>query len=218
MTRFQNRAQAGALLARELKNRRTFGDVVVLGLARGGVPVALPVAETLNAPMDVFLVRKLGVPGQEELAMGAIASGGIRVINEEIIRHLSIPEEDVARVAAREQEILEARERAYRGGRGAPDLRRKTVILVDDGLATGASMKAAILAVREQGAGRIVIGVPVGASSTCREMEQFADEVICVRAPSELGGVGAWYQDFEQTSDDEVRDCLGRVRQPGEAE
>ncbi|MGM0670167.1 MAG: phosphoribosyltransferase [Gemmatimonadota bacterium] len=218
MTRFQNRAQAGALLARELKGRGRFGDVVVLGLARGGVPVALPVAEALNAPLDVFLVRKLGVPGREELAMGAIASGGIRVINEEIIRHLSIPEEDVARVAAREQEVLEARERAYRGRRGAPDLRKKTVILVDDGLATGASMKAAILAVREEGAERVVIAVPVGASSTCREMEQVADEVICVRAPSELGGVGAWYQDFGQTSDDEVRDCLGRIRQPGEAE
>lgn len=217
MKRFDNRAQAGRMLAHRLGDMELGDRAVILGLARGGVPVARPLAEALGLPMDAFLVRKLGVPGREELAMGAIASGGVRIINEDVIRHYSIPEDDVARVAAQEQEILEARERLYREGRGVPDLRKRTVILVDDGLATGASMKAAVRAVRAQEPERVIVATPVGEPSTCQELEELADGVVCIRTPFPLGGIGAWYQDFRQTSDDEVRECLAAVPQPEEA-
>jgi len=217
MELFRHRAEAGEILSKHLSDIGGKEDTVVLGLARGGVPVALRVAQALDCPMDVFLVRKLGVPGREELAMGAIASGGVRVINQDVLRHLSIPEDDVARVAAQEQEVLEARERAYRGGRRAPNLHGKIAILVDDGLATGASMKAAVRAVREQSPGRIVVAAPLGEPGTCMEMEALADEVVCVRKPSPMGGVGAWYRDFGQVSDQEVRECLARVPQPEES-
>lgn len=211
--RFMDRFHAGSELARQLeKDYATREDVMVLGLARGGVPVAFQIAEELDLPLDVFVVRKMGVPGREELAMGAIATGGVRVINRDVIQDLAIPGEDLARVAAREQEVLEARERDYRGGRGFPDLSGKTLILVDDGVATGASMKAAIQATRAQEPAEIIVAVPVAAPATCEELRKLADEVVCVRTPERLGGIGAWYQDFHQTPDEEVRECLERSR------
>lgn len=217
LERFRDRFHAGSELARQLQDHAGRKDVVVLGLARGGVPVAYQVAEELKLPLDVFIVRKLGVPGREELAMGAIASGGIRVINEDIVGSLAVPEEDVARVAAQEQEVLEKRQRTYRGGRAMPDLRGKRVIVVDDGVATGASMKAAVQALRQQEPERVVVAVPVGAPSTCQELEELADELVCVRTPTNLGGIGAWYQDFSQTPDEEVQELLKRAVQPAEA-
>ena len=216
MERFRDRSHAGTELARRLKEYATADDVLVLGLARGGIPVAFRVAEGLDVPMDVFIVRKLGVPGHEELAMGAIASGGIRVINEDVVKHLSITEEAIARVAAQEQGLLENRERVYRSGRAVPDLRGKTIILVDDGVATGASIRAAVHAIRAQEPKRIVVAAPVGAPSTCRELEALADEVVCLRTPPEMQAIGAWYQDFSQTPDEEVKECLSRAKRLNE--
>src|SRR5262245_25330895 len=202
---FRDRTEAGRYLARKLQAYTDRPDVIVLALPRGGVPVAFEVAQKLHAPLDVFLVRKLGVPGREELAMGAIASGGVRVLNEDVVRYLNIPEEVIEEVAEQERQELERRERLYRGDRPAPEVRGKTVILIDDGLATGSTMRAAVRALRQQRPARVVVAVPVGSPDTCAEFSAEADEVVCGRTPDPFYAVGAWYDDFSQTSDDEVR-------------
>jgi putative phosphoribosyl transferase len=209
--RFRDRKQAGRMLAERLAAYRGRPDVLVLALPRGGVPVGFEVAQALNAPLDVFIVRKLGVPGHEELAMGAIASGGVIVLNEDVVRGLMIPEEVIQQVAAREQQELERRERAYRGTRPAPDVKDRTVILVDDGLATGSTMMAAAKALRQQQPAEIVVAVPVAAPSTCNRLRAVADEVICVLMPEMFYAVGQWYADFSQTTDEEVRELLARA-------
>jgi putative phosphoribosyl transferase len=208
---FRNRTDAGKRLAEELRAYADRSDVIVLGLPRGGVPIGFEVAQALRAPLDVFLVRKLGVPGHEELAMGAIASGGVRVMNERVMKMLSIPQKRIDAVAAEEQSELERRERLYRDGRPAPRVRGKTVILVDDGLATGSTMRAAVTALRQLDPQRIVVAVPVGAADTCDEFQDEADEVICATAPDPFYAVGYWYADFEPTSDEEVRELLSRA-------
>ena len=212
---FRNRAEAGRLLAGHLRGYADRADVIVLALPRGGVPVAFEVAESLRAPLDVYVVRKLGVPGHEELAMGAIATGGVRVTNEEVVRHLNVPRVVIEKVAAREAKELERREREYRGSRSAPELRGRTVILVDDGLATGSTMRAAAAAIRQQGPARIVVAVPVGAPQTCAEFRAEVDEVVCAITPEPFHGVGQWYDDFTQTSDEEVHGFLGRTPRGG---
>jgi putative phosphoribosyl transferase len=205
---FKNRADAGRRLAERLDQYARRADVIVLALPRGGVPVGYEVAHALGAPLDVFLVRKLGVPGREELAMGAIASGGVRVLNEDVVSDLGIPPHWVDVVADRELDELRRRETAYRDGRPAPDVRDKTVILVDDGLATGASMRAAVAALRKRGPAAIVVAVPVGAAQTCDELRDLADDVVCAQMPDPFYAVGSWYADFDQTTDDEVRALL----------
>jgi len=212
-TVYRDRRDAGKRLAELLSAYAQRPDVLVLALPRGGVPVAYEVARALNAPLDVFLVRKLGVPGHEEAAMGAIASGGIRVLNDEVIRALRIPEQVVEQVAAREQRELERRERLYRDDRLPPDVKGRTVILIDDGLATGATMRAALRALRHQRPARLIVAVPVGARSACLELLGEADEVICARTPEPFFGVGWWYQNFEQTSDQEVHELLAQAAQ-----
>jgi len=182
--------------------------VIVLGLPRGGVPVAYEVATRLRVPLDVFIVRKLGVPGYEELAMGAIASGGVRVLNEDVVRQIPNAAAIIEAVTAQETAELERREREYRDGRPAPELRGRTVILVDDGLATGATMRAAVAALRQQGAAKIVVAVPVGAPETCAEFAEEVDETICAITPEYFRAVGQYYDDFSQTTDDEVRALL----------
>jgi len=209
--RFRDRAEAGRLLAAKLRAYANRSDVAVLALPRGGVPVAFEVAEALEAPLDIFLVRKLGVPGHEELAMGAIATGGVRVLNEEVIRYLGIPDEAVDAVAAKEQRELERRERLYRDGRPMIDVRGRTVILIDDGLATGSTMRAAAVALRQQQPARIVVAVPVAAESTCKAFRAEVDEVVCAMTPEPFYAVGLWYEDFSQTTDEEVRDLLARA-------
>jgi predicted phosphoribosyltransferase len=210
---FRDRAEAGRMLAAKLVRYANRSDAVVLGLPRGGVPVAYEVARELHAPLDVFLVRKLGLPGHEELAMGAIATGGVRVLNEDVVRALGIPEDIIESVASREQQELERRERIYRGTRPPVDVRDRIVILVDDGLATGSSMRAAVAALRQQGPGRIVIAVPIGALQTCRELREEADEVVCLYTPEPFHAVGLWYEDFSQTTDQEVHDLLERAQE-----
>ena len=210
---FPNRAEAGRLLAEKLSKYASRDDVIVLGLPRGGVPVAYEVAQRLGVPLDVFIVRKLGVPGFEELALGAIASGGVRVLNDDVVRVLPNANELIEAVTATEKEELERRELLYRDGRSAPDLRGRVVILVDDGLATGATMRAAVAALRQQGVAKIVIAVPVGAADTCREFEKEVDETVCALAPEWFQAVGQYYEDFSQTSDDEVRELLARASQ-----
>ena len=210
---FPNRAEAGRLLAEKLENYVDRSDVVVLGLPRGGVPVAYEVAQRLGAPLDVFVVRKLGVPGFEELAAGAIASGGVRVLNEDVVRALPNADQLIESVTERETVELERREQIYRDGRPAPELRDRVVILVDDGLATGATMRAAVAALRQRGVAKIVVAAPVGAPDTCRELEQEADETICAIAPEFFQAVGQYYEDFSQTSDEEVRELLSRATQ-----
>jgi predicted phosphoribosyltransferase len=205
---FRDRLDAGRQLAERLTGHADRPDVLVLALPRGGVPVAFEVARALHAPLDVFLVRKLGLPGHEELAMGAIASGGVRVLNEDLVRTLRIPQEEIDAVAAQEQRELERREREYRGDRPPPDVRDKVVILVDDGLATGSTMRAAVAALRRQHPRRIIVAVPVGAAETCEDFGADADEVICARTPEPFYAVGLWYGDFAQTSDAEVHDLL----------
>jgi predicted phosphoribosyltransferase len=214
---FRDRYDAGRQLATRLTRYAGRPDVLVLALPRGGLPVAYEVARALGTPLDVFLVRKLGVPGREELAMGAIASGGVRVLNDEVVRALRIPEQIIDAVAAEEQAELERRERAYRDGRPAPDARGRTVILVDDGLATGSSMRAAVEALRLRGPVRVVVAVPVGAPETCAALGEIADEVVCAHEPEHFAAVGLWYADFSQTSDDEVRELLAQAATPGES-
>jgi len=209
--RFRDRADAGRLLAERLSHYAGRDDVLVLGLPRGGVPVAAEVARALGAPLDVFLVRKLGLPGQEELAMGAIASGGARVLNEELVETLGIPEALIDAVAAREEEELGRRERLYRGERPPPEVEGKTIILVDDGLATGSSMRAAVAALRRLHPARIVVAVPTAPVSTCEELRPEVDELVCARTPQPFYAVGIWYENFNQTTDEEVRRLLAEA-------
>jgi predicted phosphoribosyltransferase len=209
---FRDRAHAGRRLAERLHHYAGRPDVVVLALPRGGVPVAAEVAHSLGAPLDVFLVRKLGLPGNEELAMGAIASGGSRVLNRSLLDRLHVPPQTVDAVASREQRELERRERAYRGTTPPPYLRGKTVILVDDGLATGATMRAAAAALRAQDPARVVVAVPVAAASSCEEFSDVVDEVVCVETPESFLAVGQWYDDFSQTEDEEVHRLLEQSR------
>jgi predicted phosphoribosyltransferase len=205
---FRDRTEAGRLLATKLARFADRPDVIVLALPRGGVPVASEVAHALGAPLDVFVVRKLGVPGHSELAMGAVATGGVRVLNEDVVRALGIADVAIEAVARRELAELARRERLYRGERPPPDVRGRTVVLVDDGLATGATMLAAVEALRRQEPARIVVAVPTGASDTCEALRDKADDVVCAVMPEPFHAVGAWYRDFSQTSDDEVRNRL----------
>ena len=205
---FRDRAEAGRALAQALERYAGLDDLLVLALPRGGVPVAYEVARALPAPLDVFLVRKLGVPGHEELAMGALASGGVRVLNPDVVDHLHIPESIIDGVAEREQAELERRAREYRGDRSPPDVRGRTVILVDDGLATGSTMRAAAAAVREQQPAQIVVAVPVAAPATCQDFKREVDDVVCALTPEPFYAVGVWYEDFSQTTDAEVRHLL----------
>ena len=208
---FPNREEAGRLLAGKLEKYAGRNDVIVLGLPRGGVPVAYEVAQRLGVPLDVFIVRKLGVPGFEELAAGAIASGGVRVLNEDVLRALPKADQIIESVTAKETAEMERREKSYRDDRPAPELRDRVVILVDDGLATGATMRAAVKALRQRSVAKIVVAVPVGPPDTCREFEDEADETICASAPEFFQAVGQYYEDFSQTSDEEVRDLLARA-------
>lgn len=208
-----DRRSAGRALAALLEPYARRDDVIVLGLPRGGVPVAYEVALALDAPLDVFLVRKLGTPGHRELAMGAIASGGIRVLNDDVVNALGIPSEEIDAVAREEQRELERREVAYRQGRVMPSLKDRVVILVDDGLATGSTMRAAVKAVQQQQPARTIVAVPVGARETCEELRSMADEVVCALTPPTFSAVGQWYVNFDQTTDDEVRALLTRRSQ-----
>ncbi len=210
---FANRTEAGRLLAEKLVNYAGRADVIVLGLPRGGVPVAFEVAQRLGAPLDVFIARKLGVPGFEELAAGAIASGGVRVLNEDVMRSIPHADEAIDAVTIRETAELERREQIYREGRPPPELRDRIVILVDDGLATGATMRAAVKALRERGAAKIVVAVPVGPLDTCHALEERADETICLSTPEFFQAVGQYYEDFSQTSDEDVRELLSQAAQ-----
>jgi putative phosphoribosyl transferase len=205
--RYADRREAGRVLATRLARFTGRRDVVVLALPRGGVPVAYEVAGTLGVPLELFLVRKLGLPGHPELAMGAIASGGVRVLNSDVVSWYRIPESVIDEVAREEQLELERRERTY-GNRGMPDLRDRLVLLVDDGLATGSTMRAAVQAVRAHAPSRIVVAVPVGSPDTCRDFADVADEVVCARTPERFAAVGLWYRDFSQTTDAEVRALL----------
>ena len=207
--RFRNRTEAGRRLADALGGYAGAPDVLVLALPRGGVTVGAEVARRLHAPLDAILVRKLGVPGHEELAMGAIASGGVRILSDEIIGALGISDREIAAIAAAEQDELDRRERAYRGARAPTPVEGRTVILVDDGLATGSTMRAAAAAIRSQGPRRLVVAVPVAPAATCRELRGEVDEVICASTPEPFHSVGEWYEDFSPTSDDEVRRLLG---------
>mgnify|MGYP003578014521 CR=1 FL=1 len=211
MIRFKNRSEAGRFLAEQLSAYANRPDTLVLALPRGGVPVAYEVAMALGAPLDVFQVRKLGLPGHEELAMGAIATGGVRVRNPEVVEYLRIPDEVIDEVTARERQELERRERLYREGRPALSPRGRVVILVDDGLATGSTMLAAVLALRQQQPASIVVAVPVAAKQTCEELRIVADEVVCAVTPDPFYAVGLWYEDFSQTTDEEVRELLARA-------
>ena len=208
MALFKNRKDAGRKLAEQLGEYRNRDDVIVLALPRGGVPVAAEVADALHVPMDVFIVRKLGVPGHEELALGAIASGGIRVLNQEVIKELHISQQSIESLATREREELIRRQQEYRGNRPEPDIQGKTVILVDDGLATGASMYAAVLALRQHDPAEIVVAVPTASAQTCEAFEDYVEDVVCATTPEPFYGVGMWYDDFSQTTDAEVREIL----------
>ena len=210
---FPDRIEAGRLLAEKLEKYANRDDVIVLGLPRGGVPVANEVAKSLRAPLDVFIVRKLGVPGFKELAAGAIASGGVRVLNEDVMRAIPHADEAIEAVTAQETAELERREEIYREGRPAPELRDWIVILVDDGLATGATMRAAVKALRQRGAAKIVVAVPVGPPDTCHEIEEQADETICLSTPEFFQAVGQYYDDFSQTTDEDVRELLVQAAQ-----
>jgi putative phosphoribosyl transferase len=210
LERFRNRTEAGKLLATKLTDYANRPDVLVLGLPRGGIPVAFEVAKALNAPLDVCLVRKLGVPGHKELAMGAIATGGVRVINENVVYWLRIPEQTIDEVAAMEMRELERRNRVYRGNRPPPKVKNHTVILVDDGIATGSTIRAAIATLKQQQPQELIVAVPVAPPSTCDELEAEVDKVVCVMMPEALYAIGIWYEDFEQTSDAEVCELLAR--------
>ncbi len=211
IAQFRDRVEAGLLLAEKLAGYANQPGVLVLGLPRGGVPVAAEVARELHAPLDVFVVRKLGVPGHEELAMGAIATGGIRVLNADVVASLGIPDDVIGAVAADEQRELVRREHAYRDGLPAPEVQGKTVIVVDDGIATGATMLAAVGALRKLNAGRIVVAAPTVAATTFFEVEKAVDEIVAVMVPEDFRGVGQWYEDFSQTTDEEVRQILAQA-------
>jgi len=207
-----NRTEAGRLLAEKLKAYANRPDVLVLALPRGGVPVAYEVARALNAPLDIFLVRKLGLPGHEELAMGAIATGGVRVLNQDVVQALRVPDRLINAVAAAEREELNRREREYRGDRPPPEVRGRTVILIDDGLATGSTMRAAVEALKQQQPARIVVAVPIASPETCDELRTEVDEIVCAVTPEPFYAVGLWYDDFSQTTDQEVRNLLEQAR------
>lgn len=209
--RFRDRIHAGQLLAAALTAYANRPDVLVLGLPRGGVPVAFEVARALHTPLDVLIVRKLGVPGQEELAMGAIASGGVRVLNDDVLRHLALSSEAVEQETIREQREVERREHLYREKRPAPEMRGRTVILVDDGMATGATMRAAVAAVRRQQPASLIIAVPAAASTTCEEFEEQGEKVVCLIRAKAFWAVGFWYEHFPQTTDEEVRNLLAKA-------
>jgi predicted phosphoribosyltransferase len=210
-TVFRDRREAGRLLAAKLSTYAGKPDIVVLGLPRGGVPVAFEVARALAAPLDVFLVRKLGVPGHEELAMGAVASGGVVVLNDDVIARLGIAPEEIDAVAAKETAELARREQLYRSGRTSPEFSGRTVILVDDGLATGATMRAAITALRQSGPARIIVAVPTAAPDICEEFKKQADGIVCYMTPAPFLAVGRWYEDFGQTTDNEVCALLAQA-------
>jgi predicted phosphoribosyltransferase len=214
MRQFRDRIEAGQLLARELAAYANRNDVVVLALPRGGVPVGYEVAQALNAPLDIFVVRKLGVPGYEELAMGAIASGGVRVLNESVIQSAGISDDAINAVAEREERELKRREIAYRGHAPAPDIRGKTVILADDGIATGSTMRAAVAAIRKHNPASIIIAVPTAPASSYSELGAEADELVILTTPEPFYAVGQAYQIFDQTSDEEVRELIERSRKP----
>jgi putative phosphoribosyl transferase len=211
ITQFRDRTEAGDLLAEQLIAYANKPDVIILALPRGGVPVAARVAQKLNAPLDVFAVRKLGLPGHPELAMGAIASGGVRVFNSEVINSLRIPDEVITNVTADEFQELQRREWLYRDDLPAPEVEGKTVIIVDDGIATGSTMLAAVAALRQLNAARIVVAAPVIAGSSYYEMRRAVDDVAAVMVPEEFYGVGQWYEDFSQTTDEEVRELLAEA-------
>jgi predicted phosphoribosyltransferase len=209
-TQFIDRREAGRFLAGKLKHFAENSDVVVLALPRGGVPIGYEIAQALNAPLDIFIVRKLGVPIYEELAMGAIASGGVRVLNEDVIRRLGITKRMIDAATAEEQRELQRREHEYRRDRAPVDVTGRIAILVDDGMATGATMRAGVRALRRRNPKRIIVAVPVGAAETCEQFESEVDEVICGKRPENFSAVGAWYQDFTQTTDEEVCELLDR--------
>ncbi len=206
--RFTNRVEAGRMLARRLIEYANRTDVIVLALPRGGVPIAYEVVKQLQIPLDIFLVRKLGVPWQEELAMGAIASGGVRILNEDLFRVLQLPASVIEEVTMKERQELARRERLYRGDKPFPNLKGRAVIVIDDGIATGSSMRAAVVALRQHQPERIIVATPVGAISTCNNLGKIANEVICLLTPEPLNSIGEWYEDFEQVTDNEVRDLL----------
>jgi len=210
----KNRVEAGQLLADALQPYAGRTDVLVLALPRGGVPVAFEVAERLEAPLDLMLVRKLGVPGQEELALGAMASGGIKILNTELVQNVNISETVIDRIVSKEKKELERREQAYRGNRPPPEIRDRCVILIDDGLATGATMRVAVSAVRQQQPTQIIVGIPVAPPDTVEKLRREADEVFCLATPEPFFAIGTWYTDFSQISDEEVRDLLSRAWQP----
>lgn len=210
---FKDRKDAGIKLSGKLTKYADRNDVIVLALPRGGVPVAYEVALNLNLPLDVFLVRKLGVPGHEELAMGAIATGEIKVLNKDIISMMNIRDSDIDKVASRELLELHRREKSYRGSKSFPDLENKTVILIDDGLATGASMQAAVEALRELNPLKIVVAVPTSSKETCEKFEHEVDEIICAVTPEMFRGVGQWYINFNQTTDEEVKELLSKAKE-----
>jgi putative phosphoribosyl transferase len=209
--RFRDRTEAGKQLAEKLLEYRDQPDVLVLALPRGGVPVAFEVAQVLHAPLDVFIVRKLGVPGQEELAFGAIATGGVRVLNQTIIKRFQITPEEVEAVTTVEQDELKRRQRLYRGDRPLPEMRDYTIILVDDGLATGATMHAAVVAIRQQEPARLIVGVPISSPETCAAFQDEVDDIICAVTPEPFYAVGLWYEDFPQVTDAEVHNLLAET-------
>ena len=207
----QNRTEAGKLLAKKLTAYANRPDILVLGLPRGGVPIAFEIAKALNAPLDICLVRKLGVPGQPELAMGAIASGNVMVLNEDVVNWLKIPTEAIDRVVAKERQELQRRDHAYRGNRPLPDVEHRTIILVDDGIATGSTMRAAIATLRKQQPDEIVVAIPVASSVTCDELRVQVNKIVCLITPEPLSSISLWYEDFSQTTDEEVRNLLSRA-------
>jgi putative phosphoribosyl transferase len=213
-TRFRNRTEAGQLLARKLTQYANRPDVIVLGLPRGGVPVAFEVATALNVPLDICLVRKLGVPGHQELAMGAIAFGGVQVLDRDVLAWLRITEQTISKVAAQELQELQRRDRVYRGDRAQPQLGDRVVILVDDGLATGSTMRAAIEVVKTQQPQRIVVAIPVAPPETYQKLRTEVDEVVCLMTPPSFYAIGMWYEDFAQTTDAQVCELLRKIQGP----
>ncbi len=211
-SRFRNRREAGQQLSAKLQQYAGQPDVIVLALPRGGVPVGFEVATALDVPLDVFVVRKLGLPWHEELAIGALASGGVRFLDRDLIRVAGVSDDDIRRVTAVEQIELERRERLYRGDRPFPDLAGKTVILVDDGLATGSTMRAAVAALRQEGPARVIVAVPVASPDTCEAFRDIADDIVCAATPEPFHAVGLWYADFSQTTDEEVHYLLDQAR------